>query len=54
MNRDESGAGRLAALGPGILYAAAAIGVSHVVQSTRAGAIYGLAMIALIAVIGIV
>lgn len=46
--------GRLAALGPGILYAAAAIGVSHVVQSTRAGAVYGLAMIALIAVVGIV
>ena len=46
--------GRLAALGPGILFAAAAIGVSHVVQSTRAGAVYGLAMVALIAVIGIV
>ena len=32
-------------LGPGILFAAAAIGVSHLVQSTKAGAIYGLAMI---------
>ncbi len=32
-------------LGPGILFAAAAIGVSHLVQSTRAGAIYGLAML---------
>lgn len=31
-------------LGPGILFAAAAIGVSHLVQSTRAGAEYGLAM----------
>ncbi len=28
-------------LGPGILYAGAAIGVSHLVQSTRAGAEYG-------------
>lgn len=28
-------------LGPGLLYAGAAIGVSHLVQSTRAGAIYG-------------
>jgi len=33
-------------LGPGLLYAGAAIGVSHVVQSTKAGAIYGLVMIA--------
>jgi Mn2+/Fe2+ NRAMP family transporter len=32
-------------LGPGILFAAAAIGVSHLVQSTRAGALYGLSMI---------
>jgi Mn2+/Fe2+ NRAMP family transporter len=29
------------ALGPGILFAAAAIGASHIVQSTRAGASYG-------------
>ena len=54
MSGPETGSGRLAALGPGILYAAAAIGVSHVVQSTRAGAVYGLAMIALIVVVGIV
>ncbi|MDX1639058.1 MAG: Nramp family divalent metal transporter [Balneolaceae bacterium] len=32
-------------LGPGLLMAAAAIGVSHLVQSTRAGASYGFAMI---------
>lgn len=31
----------MAALGPGILFAGAAIGVSHLVQSTRAGAGYG-------------
>lgn len=54
MNTPGTGSGRLAALGPGILFAAAAIGVSHVVQSTRAGAVYGLAMIAVIAIVGIV
>ncbi len=32
-------------LGPGLLYAGAAIGVSHLVQSTRAGAHYGLALV---------
>ena len=32
-------------LGPGLLYAGAAIGVSHLVQSTRAGADFGLGMI---------
>lgn len=31
--------------GPGILYAAAAIGVSHLVQSTRAGAEFGLQLL---------
>lgn len=38
----------LAALGPGILFAGAAIGVSHLVQSTRAGAVYGLALVLLV------
>ena len=33
------------AFGPGLLFAAVAIGVSHLVQSTRAGAFYGPAMI---------
>jgi len=32
-------------LGPGILFASAAIGVSHLVQSTRAGATYGFIMV---------
>ena len=32
---------QLKKLGPGLLYAGAAIGVSHIVQSTRAGAEYG-------------
>ena len=40
--------GILQALGPGILYAAAAVGASHLVQSTRAGASYGLALVLLI------
>tara|TARA_R110002126_G_scaffold1440_1_gene8259 strand:- start:7033 stop:8292 length:1260 start_codon:yes stop_codon:yes gene_type:complete len=33
------------ALGPGLIMAAAAVGVSHLVQSTRAGADYGFALI---------
>lgn len=32
-------------LGPGLLFAAVSVGVSHLVQSTRAGALYGLAML---------
>lgn len=40
-----AGGGFLKALGPGLLFAGAAVGVSHLVQSTRAGAIYGLALI---------
>ena len=32
-------------LGPGILFAGAAIGVSHLVQSTRAGADFGIGLI---------
>lgn len=38
----------LAALGPGLLFAGAAIGVSHLVQSTRAGALYGLGLLPII------
>ena len=33
------------ALGPGLILAAAAIGVSHLVQSTRAGADYGFSLV---------
>jgi len=36
------------AIGPGVLYAATAVGASHLVQSTRAGASYGLALVLLI------
>lgn len=35
-------------LGPGMLYAGAAIGVSHLVQSTKAGALYGTAFLGVI------
>jgi Mn2+/Fe2+ NRAMP family transporter len=41
----ESGNSFWAVLGPGILYTAAAVGVSHLVYAIRAGAVYGLAMI---------
>ena len=37
--------GMLKALGPGILYAGAAIGASHLVQATRAGASYGFTLV---------
>ncbi|MBT8327393.1 MAG: divalent metal cation transporter [Bacteroidia bacterium] len=36
---------KLKTLGPGLLYAGAAIGVSHLVQSTKAGAQYGYVLI---------
>jgi len=36
------------AIGPGLLFAGAAIGVSHLVQSTQAGALYGLLLIPVI------
>lgn len=32
-------------IGPGVIFAASAVGVSHLVQSTRAGAVYGFAML---------
>ena len=37
-----------AKLGPGVLFAGAAIGTSHLVQSTRAGALYGLGFLGII------
>jgi len=40
--------GLFKALGPGLLFAATAVGVSHLVQSTRAGAGYGVALLGLI------
>ncbi len=38
------------ALGPGLLMAAAAVGVSHLVQATRAGAEYGIALLLLLVI----
>ncbi|TGL61267.1 divalent metal cation transporter [Leptospira ognonensis] len=35
-------------LGPGLMYAGAAVGVSHLVQSTRAGAVYGFELLAVV------
>lgn len=37
-------------IGPGLLFAGAAIGVSHLVQSTRAGALYGLGLVGVVLV----
>jgi len=36
------------ALGPGIIWAGAAVGVSHLVQSTRAGANYGFSLVGIV------
>ncbi|PTN10652.1 Nramp family divalent metal transporter [Mangrovibacterium marinum] len=41
------------ALGPGIIWAAAAIGVSHLVQSTRAGADYGFQLVGVVIIANI-
>lgn len=41
-------------LGPGLLFAGAAIGVSHLVQSTRAGALYGFDLLWVVLVIHLV
>ncbi len=35
-------------IGPGLLFAGSAVGVSHLVQSTRAGAMYGMALVVFI------
>ena len=50
--RQPTGLNRI--LGPGLLMAAAAIGVSHLVQSTRAGANFGFQLLPLVVLINIV
>ncbi|HUG99090.1 MAG TPA: divalent metal cation transporter, partial [Gammaproteobacteria bacterium] len=40
----------LKALGPGLVWAGAAVGVSHLVQSTRAGASFGLGLLGVVLV----
>jgi Mn2+/Fe2+ NRAMP family transporter len=42
-----------ASFGPGILFAGAAIGTSHLVQSTRAGAVFGLGLLGIVIVANI-
>lgn len=41
-------------LGPGLLYAGAAVGVSHLVQSTKAGGLYGLDLLIVIVLANII
>lgn len=43
-----------AAFGPGLLFAGAAVGVSHLIQSTRAGASFGLSMLIVVVLANIV
>lgn len=44
----DGGASFWKSLGPGILFAGAAIGTSHLVQSTRAGAMFGLGLLGIV------
>ena len=44
----SSGRLNLHILGPGLLFAATSVGTSHLVQSTRAGALYGLGLLGII------
>jgi len=44
----------LTALGPGLLFAGAAVGTSHLVQSTRAGAVFGLGLLAVVVLANII
>lgn len=50
MNKNPFREGLLRSLGPGILFAAASVGTSHLVQSTRAGAMYGTALVLFIVI----
>jgi Mn2+/Fe2+ NRAMP family transporter len=45
---------RFAQFGPGLLYAGAAVGVSHLVQSTRAGAEFGFQLLVVVLLINVV
>ena len=45
---------KLALYGPGLLYAGAAVGVSHLVQSTRAGAEFGFQLLWVVLVINVI
>ena len=54
MNTRKTADGILAKLGPGLLYAGAAVGVSHLVQSTRAGGMFGFELILAIVIIHLI
>ncbi|MEM9693066.1 MAG: divalent metal cation transporter [Myxococcota bacterium] len=54
VNHEQRDPSELAALGPGLLFAAAAVGVSHLVQSTRAGARYGLGLVGVVVLANLV
>lgn len=54
MNNRKIANGLLSKLGPGLLYAGAAVGVSHLVQSTRAGGMFGFELILAIVIIHLV
>lgn len=53
MKKNESPTSFWASFGPGILFAGAAIGTSHLVQSTRAGAMFGLGLLGIVVVANI-
>ena len=40
--------------GPGLMFAATSVGVSHIVQSTRAGAEFGLGLVVLVLVVNLI
>jgi len=46
--QDSSRSGLWKAIGPGVLFTGAAVGVSHLVQSTRAGAMFGFGLVLVI------
>ena len=45
---------KFAQFGPGLLYAGAAVGVSHLVQSTRAGAEFGFQLLAVVILVNVI
>lgn len=55
VNSNSSGRGQFVwrLMGPALLFSGSAIGTSHLVQSTRAGALYGLALVGVIVLAGL-
>lgn len=53
MTTDNTRSPFWASFGPGILFAGAAIGTSHMVQSTRAGAMFGLGLLGIVVIANI-